>query len=100
MPVPHRLLLLAAASSALAGCNSVGRAPGVAAGFVSHQLCSGVFVSGQDPDAYYSQAIAPSLSLAGPLVSRTVDRARGEVTASFAGLATRRAVYRGGAGCE
>jgi hypothetical protein len=99
MPLAPRLLLLTAASSALAGCGGVGRAPGVAAGFVSHQLCSGVFVSGQDPDAYYSQAIAPSLSVADPLVHRAVDQVNSEVTASFAGLATRRAVYRGATGC-
>jgi CubicO group peptidase (beta-lactamase class C family) len=90
---------LLAVAAPLAGCGSVHRAVGVSAGYVSHQLCSGVFVSGQDPDAYYREAIAPILSIAGPAVSHTLDREHQRVTASFAGMVTREAVYRGPLGC-
>lgn len=99
MPLPRSAPILALSLTALAGCAGLHRPAGVAAGFVSHELCSGVFISGQDPDAYYRQAIAPTLSLAGPLVSHSLDRQNGETTASFAGLITRKSVYLGPQGC-
>ena len=83
----------------LSGCGSLDRAAGVAAGFTSHQLCSATFVSQVDPDQFYREAIAPTVSQVGFLLSHQVDRARGEVTARFAGLAEARAVYRGPQGC-
>jgi len=49
----------------LAGCGNLSphRAALVATGYISHQLCSAVFVAGQDPEPYYRDAIAP---LGGP----------------------------------
>lgn len=93
------LVLLCGAPSILPGCSSLDRAAGVAAGFTSHQLCSATFVSQVDPDQFYREAIAPTVSPVGFLLSHQVDRTRGEVTARFAGLAEARAVYRGPQGC-
>ena len=94
-----RSILPLAALPLLAGCGSLERAAGVAAGFASHQLCSATFVSGVEPEAFYREAIAPTVAPLDFLLSHRVDRERGEVTAGFAGLAQRRAVYRGAEGC-
>lgn len=98
----HRFLSLALLGTvpiALTGCGKIDRAADVAAGFVSHQLCSATFVSQLEPETFYREAIAPSLSPVGFLASHHVDRDRSEVTASFAGLGEARAVYRGPLGC-
>ncbi|MFI5002487.1 MAG: serine hydrolase domain-containing protein [Reyranellales bacterium] len=94
-----RSVLSLAALPLLAGCGSIDRAAGVASGFVSHQLCSATFVSGLEPERFYREALAPSLAPVGFLVSHHIDREHAEVTASFAGLRTSRAVYRGPLGC-
>ena len=83
----------------LTACGSLERAAGVAAGFASHQLCSATFVSRVEPEAFYREAIAPTMSPVGFLLSHKVDRDKAEVTTSFAGLAESRAVYRGELGC-
>lgn len=85
---------------ALAACGSYApeRFAATATGFVSHQLCSAVFVSGLDPQHFYAQGIEPVLSPLGGLISHRVDRAAGSVTAQFAGIETR-AVHRGPYGC-
>jgi hypothetical protein len=100
-PIARRLapVLLLAAGAPLAACDSLHSAAGVSAGFVSHQLCSGVFVSGQDPELYYRQAIAPTASVVAPLISHKLDLDRREASASFAGLVTRTAAYHPGLGC-
>src|SRR5437868_701687 len=95
----HRSILLVAAPILLSGCGPIDRATGVATGFVSHQLCSAAFVSKVEPEAFYREAIAPSLGPVEFLVSHRIDRERAEVTATFAGLATSRAAYRGPLGC-
>lgn len=96
----HRSLpLLAVLPFLLTGCGKVERAAGVATGFVSHQLCSATFVTGVDPEAFYREAVAPTMGPADALLSHTVDRAHGEVTARFAGLVESRALYRGPLGC-
>ena len=82
------LLLLGALS--LTACGSLDRAVAVATGFVSHQVCSATFVSGVDPEPFYREAIAPTLSPVGFLASHQVDRGRAQVRASFAGLGQRR----------
>jgi CubicO group peptidase (beta-lactamase class C family) len=85
----------------LVGCGhlSPGRAAAVATGYVSHQLCSAVFVAGLDPQRSYREAIEP---LGGPwafLLAHHVDRERGEVRTTIAGLAESRAVVRPPYGC-
>ena len=103
-PSMKRLALTAATSLAallLTGCGHLTprRAALVSTGYVSHQLCSAVFIAARDPERYYRDAIEP---LAGPLaflVSYTVDRDLAEVHATVAGLAESRAVYRPMFGC-
>jgi CubicO group peptidase (beta-lactamase class C family) len=96
-----RAAALLALPSLLAACAdlSPSRAAHVATGYVSHQLCSAVFVAGQDPERAYREAIEP---LAGPmafLVKHQVDRERTEVRATIAGVAESRAVHRPPYGC-
>jgi CubicO group peptidase (beta-lactamase class C family) len=83
----------------LAGCGSIDRATHVATGFASHQLCSAAFVSRVEPETFYREAIAPTMRPLGFLVSHKVDHDKAEVTATFAGLAESRSVYRGELGC-
>ena len=78
---------------------SVGRAASVSTGYVSHQLCSAVFVAGQDPERYYREAIAPVAGSFEFLMRYQVDRDRAEVRATVAGLAESRAVHRPPFGC-
>jgi CubicO group peptidase (beta-lactamase class C family) len=100
-----RLALSAAAlvtALQLTGCGHLSprRAALVTTGYVSHQLCSAVFVAGRDPERYYRDAIEPLVGpLAASLVSYTVDRDRAEVRATVVGLAESRAVYRTMFGC-
>jgi len=100
---PRRLaaaaLLLAAAPS-LAACGSLNDALGASSGYVSHQLCSAVFVSGQDPDAYYRDALKPSAGPVAPLIRHTLDRQARSVTTTTAGGHARTAVFHPGLGCR
>jgi len=99
------LLAVAAVAAAglpwLAGCGqfSPERAASVATGYVSHQLCSAVFVAGQAPDDFYRDAIAPVGGALAGMFDQVVDRDHGEVRASFAGMAQSRAIYRPPYGC-
>ena len=100
-----RSILLAAALACtlplLTACGhlSIGRAASVSTGYVSHQLCSAVFIAGLDPERNYHEAIEP---LAGPfafLMRYSVDREHAEVRATLAGMAESRAVHRPPFGC-
>jgi CubicO group peptidase (beta-lactamase class C family) len=95
----RRLFPLLTLPLLLGGCDSLSRAAHTATGFASHQLCSAIFVSKVDPDAFYRDAIAPTGGPVKSLFSRRIDRERGEVTARFAGLVESRAIYRGTEGC-
>ena len=92
-------LLAGIAFVLVSGCASLERAPDVAAGFVSHQLCSATFVSGVEPEQFYRESIAPTLSPLDGLSGHEVDRPHAAVTARFAGLAQARAIDRGPLGC-
>ncbi len=83
----------------VSGCASLERAPDVATGFVSHQLCSATFVSRVEPEQFYRESIAPTLSPLDGLSGHEVDRPHAAVTARFAGLAEARAIDRGPLGC-
>ena len=85
----------------LAACGhlSPNRAALTATGYVSHQLCSAVFVSGLEPERVYRESIAPVSAVLAPVLRYRVDRDRAEVRASLAGLAESRAVYRPPLGC-
>src|SRR6185312_14038557 len=95
----RRLFPLLTLPILLGGCTSLDRAAHVATGFASHQLCSATFISKVDPEAFYREAIAPTGGPVKSLISHSVDREHGVVTARFAGLAESRAVYRGTEGC-
>ena len=90
-----------ATGALLTGCGhlSPGRAARVSTGYVSHQMCSAVFVAGRDPVRYYRDAIEPLVGPLGALTAHTVDRDRREVRATLAGLAESRAIYRPPFGC-
>ncbi|MGB2632880.1 MAG: serine hydrolase [Candidatus Acidiferrum sp.] len=78
-----------------------GRGIRVGTAVVSKTLCSGVFVSGVDPDVLYAEAVKPipgQTQLAKRL-KYTVDRVGRQVTASWWGGFESRAVYREGLGC-
>lgn len=70
-------------------------------GAVSQTLCSGVFVSGLDPDRLYEEALRPNPGL--HRLSRRlryeIDRTRRQVVVTWAGRFESRSVYRGGLGC-
>ena len=88
----------------LGGCGTgsgPSRAMHVATGTVAHNLCSETFVSGLDPDQSYAEGIAPmpGFGWVGWGVRYHVDRAQGQVDASFLGGFRSRAVYRGRYGC-
>jgi CubicO group peptidase (beta-lactamase class C family) len=77
------------------------RAMLVATGTVAKTLCSGVFVSGLDPDQVYAETLLPTpgLKRLSRLMQYTVDTKRSEVRADWADYFKSRAVYRGDAGC-
>jgi len=98
---PLRLATVLVLAPLLGACGhlSPGRAALTATGYVSHQLCSAVFVAGQEPTRVYRESIAPVSGALALLVRHTVDHEHAEVRASLAGLAESRAVYRPPFGC-
>ncbi len=72
----------------------------IVSGFKAKCLCSDVFVSRRDPESVLAEDLQP----VGPLYPLRFDDARIDfksrtVTASFMGLAERKAIYREGLGC-
>jgi len=68
---------------------------------VSQMLCSGVFVSGLDPDLLYAEAVKPipGQTALSKQLKYDVDRAGRQVIVTWAGVVRSRAVYRDGLGC-
>ncbi len=68
---------------------------------VSKTLCTGVFISGLDPDQLYAEAIKPipGQDVLAKHLQYRIDRTAREVTTSWAGHFASRAVYREGLGC-
>jgi CubicO group peptidase (beta-lactamase class C family) len=89
-----------AAAAILAGCGELDRAAGVPTHYVSHQMCSAVFVGGLDPEMFYREAVEPVIAPAGLLMDYRIYRDRKEVTADLAGLVTSRSVFLGAEGCR
>lgn len=89
------------AAFATAGCSSLGAgaALGVPTALAAHEICSAVFISGLDADRAYKSTVAPQLGPASRLLNVKVDPVGQTVTASLAGLASRRAERRGAFGC-
>ena len=96
----RRSCAVIAAAATLAGCVDLDRAAGVPTHYVSHQMCSAVFVGGLDPDMFYREAVEPVIAPAGLLMDYRIDRDRKEVTADLAGLVTSRSVFLGAEGCR
>ena len=92
------LVLLALAGSMI--IYRPGRALRAATGYVAHNVCSKMFVSGLDPQAVFSETIArDSLRRLRPLLSYHLDRAAKTVDVSVAGLFGSRAASHEGFGC-
>jgi len=86
----------------LAGCSSRAGSPArVATGYISHVVCSYVFVSGLDPARVAQEHIDANPAFRGLhwALSHEVDRDRREVAARALGGFETRAVYRDGVGC-
>jgi CubicO group peptidase (beta-lactamase class C family) len=101
-----RVLRRAAAAAvllALSACAELqpARAIRIATGSTSHALCSGLFISGRDPQQTWLEEMRPQpgMGLIAWGMRFDVDRGRREVRTSFAGLAESRAVYRDALGC-
>lgn len=78
------------------------RAVRVLSGFVSHTLCSNVFVSGLPPDTVYAEVVKPLpvvRFLSGAIRYR-IDRTRREVRTTLAGTFESRAIFADGRGCS
>src|SRR5579872_5906692 len=77
------------------------RALDVASGYVSHSLCSGVFVSGLEPQQIRNEQLLPitGIRLLDWAIRYKIDRQRREVTTKVAGMYMSRAVYHEGFGC-
>jgi CubicO group peptidase (beta-lactamase class C family) len=92
---------LAALAASLAGCGhlSPSRVAGTATSYASLQLCGAVFIGGMDADTYFHEAVEPRSGPLKPFIRYVVDRGRGEVRTTLAGLAMSRASFRGPLGC-
>jgi CubicO group peptidase (beta-lactamase class C family) len=103
----RKIMVVSAASAALLFCAGaglvmhVGRGIRVGTGLVSQTLCSGVFVSGLEPDQLYADAIRPipGQTRLAKRLGYEVDRKRRQVIATWAGAFESRSVYRDGFGC-
>jgi CubicO group peptidase (beta-lactamase class C family) len=102
MPPAIRFLPCGAviAAATLAGCGALERATSVPAHYVSHQMCSAVFVGGLDPDMFYREGVRPVIAPAALVMNYRIDRTKREVTADLAGLITSRSVFFGAEGCR
>jgi hypothetical protein len=70
----------------------------VGVGYKAKMLCSGVFVSRLDPETVLSDLQADDLAVL-KYIRASINPDANDVTASFMGTVTRRAVYRKGLGC-
>src|SRR5215475_3571229 len=87
---------------ALAGCSKRSGHPAqIATGYISHVVCSYVFVSGLDPARVNAEDIVanPVFNGFNWALRHAVDRDRRQVTAWAFGLFESRAIYRDGVGC-
>lgn len=80
------------------GLHYIGGVAPVAAGFSAKVMCSGVFVSHREPESILAEDLAFDHPFRRFLEVR-VDYPGRRVTATFAGLFERRAIYRDGLGC-
>jgi CubicO group peptidase (beta-lactamase class C family) len=96
------LPIVLAALTAMAGCSARSGSPArIATGYISHVVCSYVFVSGLDPARVSEDDIAGNPVFRGFnwALRHEVDREQRAVTARALGGFETRAVYREGLGC-
>ena len=74
------------------------RLASIGAAYKAKMLCSGVFVSGREPQALLTDLEVDDLAML-RYVSASIDRAEESVTATVLGVVSRHAVYRDGLGC-
>ncbi len=91
------LAVVLAVSVAAAGW-LLAKALPIGTGYTAKYICSSVFISGRDDVTAFSEDVKPVNPLA-RLVSYTVDRKAGSVTADAYGFAAAKAIYREGCGC-
>jgi CubicO group peptidase (beta-lactamase class C family) len=94
------LVLLVAGLVAAAVHTRPDRAIRVATNFVAHNVCDKAFVSGLDPQSAFAEiAERDGIRSLRWLLRYNIDRGRGVVAASIAGLFVNRAAFREGLGC-
>jgi hypothetical protein len=71
----------------------------IATAHAAKTLCSGVFVSGRDPQSVVTADLSPDVHPAFGYVEARLDRAAGIATATLLGLRERAAHHRAGLGC-
>ncbi|MBI4588005.1 MAG: serine hydrolase [Candidatus Rokubacteria bacterium] len=106
-PAPVRRVPAVLAAVALplvtVACATPRSDPRVGTGWISHTLCSQVFVSGLHPDQVYADTIEPvrrpAVGRFTWIVRRHVDTARREVRTTLLGAFESRAIHRAGLGC-
>jgi CubicO group peptidase (beta-lactamase class C family) len=76
------------------------RAARSAAGLTAHNLCSAVFVAGQEAQATFEDAIVPLVGTAANFIDYRVDPTRQRVEATFARIVSATAHYVPGFGCR
>jgi CubicO group peptidase (beta-lactamase class C family) len=89
--------VLVATAAAAAGW-LLAKALPIGTGFAAKYICSSVFVSGRDDATAFREDVQPVNPLS-RLVSYSVDRTAGSVTAHAYGFAQATAIYREGCGC-
>jgi CubicO group peptidase (beta-lactamase class C family) len=89
------LVALAAAGAAALALSGV---PRLATGMAAKAVCSAVFVGGRSPDGLMAQDVRPASILLLPVLV-SVERPTRSATASYLGMAARRAVWRPDRGC-
>jgi CubicO group peptidase (beta-lactamase class C family) len=74
------------------------RLASIGVAYKAKMFCSGVFVSGRDPQGVLTDLEVDDLAILRH-INTSMDRATRSVTATILGIVTRRAVYRDGLGC-
>jgi hypothetical protein len=96
---PLALVLLATALAFAAAAWHLSRIAPIGTAYAAKTLCSGVFVSGREPQTVIDQDIMAEVHPLLRLVRPAVDRGRQRASARFLGLALREAQFRPGLGC-
>ena len=97
-PLYTALVVVAVLALAIAGWHLARIAP-IGTAYAAKTLCSGVFVSGREPQPVIDEDIMAEVHPLLRLVTPQLDRDRQRASARFLGFAAREAQYRPGLGC-